>query len=37
MSSSGNKTGPYSIFLQGLRPDINQSKLYDLDRTNGFI
>jgi hypothetical protein len=35
MSSSGNKTGPYSIFLQGLRPDINQSKLYDLDRQMG--
>jgi hypothetical protein len=35
MSSSGNKTGPYSIFLQGLRPDINQSKLYDLDKQMG--
>ena len=35
MSSSRNRTGPYSIFLQGLRPDINQSKLYDLDRQMG--
>lgn len=35
MSSSRNRTGPYSIFLQGLRPDINQSKLYDLDKQMG--
>ena len=35
MSSSRNKTGPYSIFLQGLRPDINQDKVYELDRQMG--
>jgi len=35
MSSSRNRTGPYSIFLQGLRPDINQDKVYELDRQMG--
>jgi len=35
MSSYRNRTGPYSIFLQGLRPDINQDKLYDLDKQMG--
>jgi len=35
MSSSRNKTGPYSIFLQGLRPDINQDKAYELDKQMG--
>jgi hypothetical protein len=35
MSSSRNRTGPYSIFLQGLRPDINQNKLYELDKQMG--
>jgi hypothetical protein len=35
MSSSRNRTGPYSIFLQGLRPDINQEKVYELDKQMG--
>ena len=35
MSSSRNRTGPYSIFLQGLRPDINQDKVYELDKQMG--
>lgn len=35
MSSSKNRTGPYSIFLQGLRSDINQIKLHELDKKMG--